>query len=45
MKQIIMITVLVALGVCMCGCQKQITRETHEKITIEEIISEEIVIE
>ena len=45
MKQIILITVLVALGICLCGCQEKIANEKHETIMTEEIVSEEIVIE
>ncbi len=45
MKQIVIIMLLVAFGICLCGCQEKVTKETHEKITIQEIVSEEIVIE
>jgi hypothetical protein len=44
MKKLVMITVLVAFGISICGCQ-QITRETHVKTVTQEIVSEEIVIE
>ena len=42
MKQIIIITVLVALGICMCGCQEKVTKERHETIMTETIESESI---
>lgn len=45
MKRIIMITVLVAFGICLCGCQEKVAKEKHETIMTEEIVSEEIVIE
>lgn len=45
MKRIIIITVLVVMGICLCGCQEKVTKERHETITTEEIVSQEIVIE
>jgi hypothetical protein len=45
MKQIILMMVLAAMGICLCGCQEKVTMEKHETIITQEIVSEEIIVQ
>ena len=37
--------ILAGLALCICGCQETVTKEKHETIVTEEVVSEEIVVE
>jgi hypothetical protein len=45
MKNLLIVAVLVAFGVCLVGCHEEVAQEKHETITTEVIISHEIIVE